>query len=297
MAVGAPPERVMLVRAGLPDGGVSVGSGTLVAERLVLTAAHVVFDDGGMPLRAIHVGPPGLEVLPAARVLWPGRHVPGGSRDAALLEIAEGSWVPPRWLGPVRWGRLTGRAGNVSCEAIGFPRVLRDPDGTRVEDQISAQINPGTARSVGARYDLHVTSSAPLTPPGGQYPSPWSGASGAGVFSAGLLVGVIVIDTPGFDHDRLTAASINPDSYAPFLARSLSNLAARCSELGRPADALPDAEKAVAIYRELASSNPRAHRLGLAMALTSIGEVYLQSGRQTEAESASAEARALRESS
>jgi Tetratricopeptide repeat len=205
MAIGTPAERVVLIRAELPGGGVSVGSGTLVGERLVLTAAHVVFGDDGMPLRAIHVGPPSLEVPSAGRVVWPERYAPGGSRDAALLDIAESSWVPPRWLGPVRWGRLTGRAGNVACEAIGFPRVLRDPDGVRVEDQISARINPGTARGSGVRYDLHVTSSAPLTRPGDQYPSPWSGASGAGVFAGGLLVGVIVIDTPGFGHDRLTA--------------------------------------------------------------------------------------------
>jgi tetratricopeptide (TPR) repeat protein len=195
----------MLVRAELPGGGASVGSGTLLRGRLVLTAAHVVFGDDGEPLAAIRVGPPGIPALPTGRVCWPDRYVPGGSRDAALLEITDSTWVPPRWLGPVRWGRLTGRAGSVACEAIGFPRVLRDPDGARVEDQISARINPGTARSTGARYDLHVTSSAPLARPGDRYPSPWSGASGAGVFAGGLLVGVIVIDTPGFGHERLTA--------------------------------------------------------------------------------------------
>ena len=41
--VGVAPERVVLLRAGLPEGR-SVGSGTLVAASLVLTAAHVVFD-------------------------------------------------------------------------------------------------------------------------------------------------------------------------------------------------------------------------------------------------------------
>ena len=205
MALGVPAERVMLVRAKLPGGRVSVGSGTLLGDRLVLTAAHVVFGDDGGPLSAIRVGPAGMTVMPEARVLWPDRYLARGGQDAALLEIADSSWEPPRWLGPVRWGRLTGRAADIACEAIGFPRVLRDPDGARVEDQISARINPGTARSTGGRYDLHVTSSAPLARPGELYPSPWSGASGAGVFADGLLVGVVVIDTPGFGHDRLTA--------------------------------------------------------------------------------------------
>ena len=205
MALGVPAERVMLVRAELPGGGVSVGSGTLLGERLVLTAAHVVFGDDGGPLRTIRVGPAGVTVMPEGRVLWPDHYLPGGGRDAALLEIADSTWGPPRWLGPVRWGRLTGRAADIACEAIGFPRVLRDPGGARVEDQISARINPGTARSTGGRYDLHVTSSVPLARPGERYPSPWSGASGAGVFAGGLLVGVVVIDTPGFGHDRLSA--------------------------------------------------------------------------------------------
>src|SRR5258708_22335713 len=188
MTLGVPAERVMLVRAELPGAGVSVGSGTLLGERLVLTAAHVVFGDDGGPLRAIQVGPPGINLLPAGRVVWPDRYVPRGRPDAALVEIGGSTLGPPRWLGPVRWGRLTGRAANIACAAIGFPRVLRDPDGVRVEDQISARINPGTARSTGARYDLHVTSSAPLMRPGDRYPSPWSGASGAGVFAGGLLV-------------------------------------------------------------------------------------------------------------
>src|SRR5258708_12429892 len=135
MPMEVPAERVMLVRAELPGAGVSVGSGTLLGERLVLTAAHVVFGDDGGPLRAIQVGPPGINLLPAGRVVWPDRYVPGGSRDAALVEIAGSTWGPPRWLGPVRWGRLTGRAATIASEPISFPRLLPPPAQATVTTQ------------------------------------------------------------------------------------------------------------------------------------------------------------------
>ena len=64
-----PAPRLMLIRAELPaDAGVSVGSGTLVGPLLVLTAAHVVFDDDGSPLEVVRVGPPEIPQLYSARV-------------------------------------------------------------------------------------------------------------------------------------------------------------------------------------------------------------------------------------
>ena len=107
-------------------------------------------------------------------------------------------------VGPVRWGRLTGRSAGVACEAIGFPRVLRDPDGTRESDQISGTINPGTG-AVRGRHDITVTSAPPVGDPDDPHLSPWSGASGAGVFCEGLLTAVLVVDAEGFGHRRLTA--------------------------------------------------------------------------------------------
>ena len=56
---------------------------------------------------------------------------------------------------------------------------------------------------------------------------------------------------------RELAAAI-PDRYRPDLARSLNSLGVQLSELGRPADALPPAQEAVVIYRELAAAIPTA---------------------------------------
>jgi hypothetical protein len=174
--VGAPPERVLLLRANLPDGkSVSVGSGTLIAPRLVLTAAHVVFDQqSGRPLVDVVAGPAEWGRLPAARVVWPNAYAhreDPAALDVALVEVTDPDWQPPL-NGPVRWGRLTGRSPGVDCEATGFPRVLRDPDNTRESDQISGTINPGTG-SITGRHDLTVTSAAPATGTDRQI-SPWS---------------------------------------------------------------------------------------------------------------------------
>lgn len=81
--------------------------------------------------------------------------------DAALLQIDDSACQPPR-VDAVRWGRLTGRSPQVACEATGFPRVLRDPDGTRESEQISGTINPGTG-AVKGRHDITVTT-APRSP-------------------------------------------------------------------------------------------------------------------------------------
>ena len=126
--------------------------------------------------------------------------------DAALVEIIDADWVPPR-ISPVRFGRITGQTVGVTCEATGFPRVLRDPDGTRDSDQAVGIIYPGSRRVVG-RYDIHVTSSVPILPIDPRAPSVWSGMSGAGVFAGGLLIGIVIIDEPEYPSDRLSALPI-----------------------------------------------------------------------------------------
>ena len=67
-----------------------------------------------------------------------------------------------------------------------------------------------------------------------------------------------------------------PTGTAPDLAASLSNLGIRLSVLGRPADALPVTEEAVAAYRELAAAMPARYRPDLAPAsLSHLGLLVL----------------------
>jgi tetratricopeptide (TPR) repeat protein len=195
-------ERVVDVRARRPDGTSKMGSGYLVAERLVLTAAHVVFTDEGVA-GSVTLRPLGAQRPLGGRVVWRPERRPV---DAALVEITEADWRAPR-LGPLRWGRLTGQAARIACEAMGFPRVLREADGTREAEQLDGHLNPGT-RLVGRRYDLHVDSSPPAVPADPEAPSPWAGLSGAGLVAGELLIGMVVIDTPGFAERRLTAVPV-----------------------------------------------------------------------------------------
>jgi hypothetical protein len=65
-------------------------------------------------------------------------------------------------------------------------------------------------------------------------------------------------------------------------------------ELGRPADALPVTEEAVAIRRELVQANPDRYRPDLATSLTNLGEIFSQLGRPADALPVTEEAVAIR---
>jgi broad specificity phosphatase PhoE len=181
----------------LPNGKTRFGSGFLIGDRLVLTAAHVV--DEITPDAHVDVAFPAANGAASGAVVWS-----GSSRglDAALVQLAAAPVGPVQIrLKRTRWGRLTGQAPGVSATGIGFPRALKEADGERVPDQVDGSINPGTA--FGQRYDVRLNGPHPLA--AAEDPSPWSGLSGAALFCGDLLVGVIVIDTPNFQSGRLTA--------------------------------------------------------------------------------------------
>jgi tetratricopeptide (TPR) repeat protein len=95
---------------------------------------------------------------------------------------------------------------------------------------------------------------------------------------------------------RRELAEAYPDRYRPYLARSLSNLGNRLSALGRPAEALPPTQEAVALYRELAETYPDRYRPHLARSLSNLGVWFFSAlGRVSEAKEAKQEAERLRE--
>jgi hypothetical protein len=190
-------DRVAQLTVRRSTGKQGLGSGYLVGEGLVLTAAHVV--DDVLDDTLVNVSFPAAGAVGTGSVVWSGSEV---GLDAALVRLQDApAGIRSR---AVSWGRLTGSRPGVGATAVGFPRALRETDGTRTPDQVDGTINPGTA--FGERYDINLAGAHPLVQ--ALAPSPWAGLSGAAAFCGDLLVAVIVIDTPRFQAGRLTSVPI-----------------------------------------------------------------------------------------
>lgn len=137
--------RVAALRRVSPrDAGIAFGTGYLVADRLVLTAAHVA----GVVGESLEVRLGGQ--LVTGTVIWRASGADDASSrpDAALIEIDEGTY-PTADLPPVRWGWIVGRGPAVGCTATGYPDALVAPDG-RADgpdlDPRGTPPDPGTPR-------------------------------------------------------------------------------------------------------------------------------------------------------
>ncbi|MFE9479248.1 tetratricopeptide repeat protein [Streptomyces spororaveus] len=202
--------QIRVLRPGSTE--VGFGSGYLVAPGLALTAAHVT---DGAPVNqkgAVTVSRPDVDEREfAATVRWQRKDE---AVDAALVEVEEGhGWQPPESLcdllarPPQRFGRLIGTRPH-AVTLVGFPRMQKDPDGRRLDEQLTGQIAPGTG-SLACRYEVTSTDPVPSTAFSGAG-SHWSGMSGAAVLSddawgGELLCGVIRRDRQARGGSRLTA--------------------------------------------------------------------------------------------
>ncbi|MER7180754.1 trypsin-like peptidase domain-containing protein [Streptomyces hyaluromycini] len=206
-------RRLALVRGGEETGFRRVGSGYLVAPRLVLTARHVVEDGPGSawPRIDVRVGHPqdaDDTRRCAARVCW--THPDG--RDVALLLLDDPVDVPGA---AVRWGRPVGE-DPLPYEALGFPWASAGNGRRRVE-HLRGEL-PVLGGGTGDQ-DLYVLDQGPA--PDGT--KAWSGASGSAVFCHGHLVGVVIHDDKAFENRRLHACparsfAADPD-FAALLVR------------------------------------------------------------------------------
>ena len=181
--MGLDKDRAVRIAVTLAAGGdqYRLGSGYLIADGLVLTAAHVLaLRDGEAPLQ----GQP-AEVKracgdwQAAIAVWL-----DAARDVAVLSCPD-----MRADGGVRWGRLTG-SEPVAWGAVGFPAASADDSAGYQSEHAWGQTSPISESGAG-RLALTVESREAI---GGG--SPWAGLSGAAVFCGDHLVGVVTTD-PG----------------------------------------------------------------------------------------------------
>lgn len=209
-AVGGKVAEIM-VRPG--DGApVRRGSGYLVTSHAVLTAAHVVVGNSVSVTVRFDADQPG-ERVSIGQVAWM-----DSSTDVAVIILSDRA--PSDGTPSPGFGMLPDYAAVLRCSAVGFPRFkLKERDnGLQSEKEEAATARSyrdshqaeGTIAVLSNRreHTLEMTVTPPAYVPDGA-DSPWAGMSGAAVWCAGRIVGVVskhrATDGPG----RLTVARLD----------------------------------------------------------------------------------------
>jgi hypothetical protein len=175
---------------------VKTSTGYVIANRLVLTAAHATELADKAEIQLIDQASP----VPCT-VLWNGR---ADDLDAALLEVDPADWPADAPAEPVRFGRLVTLQPNNPAETLGFSAAQRGADGELETAHVYGHINPGDLLLSG-RWVLSVSG----TWPENLGSSPWRGISGAALYSSDLLCGVVVVDAPHWRHGKLHAVQMH----------------------------------------------------------------------------------------
>ena len=214
--MGLEEHRVVRTAAPLASGGnrYRLGSGYLIADGLVLTAAHALEPAEGVPAQTGQQAKAqaiGGSWRPAT-VAWV-----DDNRDVAVLscpELVAGA--------DVRWGRLTG-PDLVDWGAVGFPVASADDQAGRQAEHAFGRTSPISERAAG-KLALSLESREPT---GGNLgaaddSSPWAGLSGAAVFCGDYLVGVITTD-PGRFVKSLEGRRVEDFCHDPRFAELLGH--------------------------------------------------------------------------
>ena len=194
-----------------------LGSGYLVADGLVLTAAHVLKRADGTSAQQGDVAEVALtgETWQQGRVGWINVDL-----DVAVVDCRLHGQAPREMCaaGRIRWGKLAG-SDPLDWDAVGYPAASRtDEEGDRQAEQVYGRTAPISERGAG-RLALTVES----RPPAGSG-SPWSGMSGAAVFCGEYLVGVVTTDPGSWERSleaRRIEALADDDGLAELLGGTL----------------------------------------------------------------------------
>jgi Trypsin-like peptidase domain len=192
------------------------GSGCIVCGATVLTAAHVV-------ARAVNV-----EVRDTRKQAWRAYADPGfvgdpngPGPDLALLVIDSGAGfdLPPVNLAVMNRGSATGEPVT-GCVAVGYPEFMEHAaaDGTQVRETVGAAgYVPVLSGLAGGLLSLVVSNAPRPLPPAGLTlgASEWSGMSGAPLFAAGRLIGVVTEHASRQGSSTITATPLTALEHDP----------------------------------------------------------------------------------
>jgi len=205
------------------------GSGYRVTATAVLTAAHVV--DGAESVRVrFEADLPGEWTADA--VSWWCDH----ESDIAVVSIAARPDEEP--VAPARFGRVDDRAAVLSVHAVGFPLwKLRADGATRYRDAYHV-VGTVPVLSNWREGTLEVgVEAVPRLRSGRE--SPWEGMSGAAVWAAERIIGVLARHHPSDGVAQLAAIRIDR-ALATLDPAALATLRSLLPSMPANTDALPD---------------------------------------------------------
>ena len=206
--------------------------GVVVGPGLVLTAAHVVAGARVVKVR-LDVGQP-TEVDVQAEGWWADPEGSNGTNLAVVMIAREAT--AGRDIELARWGRIGDGMAVLAVQAFGFPRFkLRaspanegEPGVFRDLEQVTGHAPVAANRRQGT-LAVYLDDPAPAAPEAGA-PSPWAGMSGAAVWAAGRIVGVVAEHHPG----EGTAGSPPGASTGPTTSCQGPTSAGSCNGSGSP---------------------------------------------------------------
>src|SRR5215211_1832958 len=208
-SAGIDPERVaellVDVRGRVPG---RRGSGYRVSATAVLTAAHVVRNAARVRVR--FNADQSDEWLTEGSVAWSDLTV-----DVAVVTIPARPQDEGQ-VAPVAFGRVAERDAVLSCSAMGFPRFkLRNDPAQSLDDGSPSQYRD-SEHALGVIAVLSNRRQGTLevsVPPPERDPdldrSPWEGMSGAAVFSAGKIIGLLAEHHRADGLGRLAATRVD----------------------------------------------------------------------------------------